>query len=67
MKRKSDGDYAVKKSFSLPRRLLYGAEAKQREFGYSAFSDYLQALIRADLQARHNAPLPDFEAFARFA
>lgn len=43
------GDYAVKKSFSLPCRMALAAEEKVRSLGYSAFSDYMQALIRSDL------------------
>ncbi len=51
MKRKSADDYAVKKSFSLPGRMATEAETKARSKGFSQFSDYLQQLIRQDLQS----------------
>lgn len=50
MRRKSDADYAVKKSFSLPKRMAQGAEEKATQLGFGQFSDYLQMLIRRDLQ-----------------
>lgn len=50
-KRKTDEEYAVKKSFSLPGKLATGAEKKAQEMGYGCFSDYLQNLIRRDLHA----------------
>ena len=48
--RKRAAHYAVKKSFSLPGHLAVGAEEKSLRLGFSCFSDYLQQLIRRDLQ-----------------
>ena len=44
---------ATKKSISLPEELFKKAIERQKLFGYPTFSDYLQALIRADV---HGAP-----------
>lgn len=46
--RKSAGSYAIKKCVSMPGQLGDHAEARCRELGYFAFSDYVQHLIRQD-------------------
>jgi hypothetical protein len=43
---------ASKKSFSLPDTMLKAAIDRQKQFGYATFSDYLQAVIQADLRER---------------
>lgn len=35
-------------SISMPRDVFEKAAVRQRELGYATFSDYIQALIRAD-------------------
>jgi len=58
---------AARTTISMPDQLFATAVERQRELGYSTFSDYIQALIRADsLQsgphlreaAKAAAPLP---------
>lgn len=39
---------AEKRSVSAPSELFERAVARQKDLGYSTFSDYIQALIRAD-------------------
>jgi hypothetical protein len=40
---------AEKRSISAPSDLYAKADARKEELGYSTFSDYIQALIRADV------------------
>lgn len=40
---------AEKRSVSAPEELFAQADARQQQLGYSKFSDYIQALIRADV------------------
>lgn len=39
---------AVKRSISAPAELFDQADRRQADLGYSTFSDYIQALMRAD-------------------
>lgn len=39
---------AEKRSISAPRQLFASADARKEMLGYSTFSDYVQALMRAD-------------------
>lgn len=43
-------EMAIKKSVSMPQVLFDRGELRQRELGLSTFSDYIQALMRSDLQ-----------------
>lgn len=55
---------AEKRSVSAPAELFRLADARARQLHYSRFSDYVQALIRADVlreaqaQVDHNAVPP---------
>jgi hypothetical protein len=46
---------ALKKSISLPDYMLKAALDRQKAFGYTTFSDYMQALVKADIQSRPDA------------
>lgn len=43
---------AEKRSISGPAELFRKADERKEQLGYSAFSDYIQALIRADVIER---------------
>ena len=44
---------AVKKSISLPEILLDNGMIRMRERGLTQLSDYVQTLMRADVQSRN--------------
>lgn len=43
-------EMAVKKSISMPAMLFDKSTDRQRQHGYTTYSDYLQSLIRNDVQ-----------------
>lgn len=64
MSTKRTYEMAAKKSVSMPQILLDDAEARRQEKRLSTFSDYIQWLIRQDLEAsgRHHASMPQVHA-----
>lgn len=42
----------VRTTVSIPRKLYDAAQAKQKELGFSTFSDYIQHLMREELILR---------------
>jgi len=54
MKTKPKYEQAVRASVSMPPVLHKFATGKQRERGLSTFSDYIQELIRRDLEEANN-------------
>lgn len=48
--KKPDYEKAVKRSISMPKLLLDDGERRQRQQRLSTFSDYIQSLIRADVE-----------------
>ncbi len=49
---KKGWERAVKKSVSMPQILLDEADIRRREDRLSTFSDYIQQLIRQDLERK---------------
>lgn len=45
---------AVKKSVSMPSMLFDKGVDRVRQIGYATFSDYIQMLIRQDLERQSN-------------
>lgn len=52
MTSQDDKPYAVKKTFSLPEADYEAAVKRSLKMGYRSFSEYLQFLIRKDLEER---------------
>lgn len=59
---KTDAMAYVSKSISMPHAVHEVAVARQKKFGYSSLSDYIQALILQDVSethSRHPVPTPE--------